>query len=333
MRDFQKQQSTLSDAHRSARRQNITGKLRRIRPGAATSLSAVQATDGQVLIDPDSMAAELQRHWSQTFAGEPIDHAALSIWLRHTLPDGGTGRDGSPLPSADVWRIRRHDVAKAVRLSGNSAPGPDGIPYLAWRMVGPLGVDVLWDVVRALATDEGSRMMAEAYSDLPPGEHSYNLGLLCCLPKKPSGHSADGTPYYTADHTRPLSIVNCDNRLVASAMRIRWESILDKWVSDFQRGFLPGRSMLSNIVDIDLHSMLVTLKHEHGALVLFDFSAAFPSVSHDFIFATLKHIVRHGGELQAQRRPWPQRATFQHCLRWFVPRVRSFGWARSKPKI
>ena len=89
---------------------------------------------------------------------------------------------------------------------------------------------MLWDVVRALASDEGSAMMAEAYS-----------------------HSPHGTAYYTADHTRPLSIVNCDNRLVASAMRIRWEDILDNWVSDLQRGFLPGRSMLSNVIDIDLN--------------------------------------------------------------------------------
>ena len=149
---------------------------------------------------------------------------------------------------------------------------------------------MLWDVIHALASDKGSALLAEAYSDLLLAEHSYNLGLLCCLPKKPSGHSADGSPYYTADHTRPLSIVNCDNRLVASAMRIRWEGVLDKWVSDFQRGFLPGRSMLSNVIDIDLNAMLVSLKHERRALVLFDVTVAFPSVSHEFIFATLRHV-------------------------------------------
>ena len=183
MRVLQKQQPSLPEAQRSARRQHIMGKLRRIRPGASTSLAAVQAEDGQVHTDPESMTAELQKHWAQTFAGEQVDRGVFSDWLHHTLPHGGTGRDGLPLPPADVWRIRRHDVAKAVRLSGDSAPGPDGIPYKAWRSVGKLAVDVLWDVIHALASDEGSALLAKAYSDLLPAEHSYNLGLLCCLPK------------------------------------------------------------------------------------------------------------------------------------------------------
>ena len=40
--------------------------------------------------------------------------------------------------------------------------------------------------------------------------------------------------------------------------------------------------MLNNILDIDYHAMTVSLKHDKGALLLFDFKAAFPSVSHDF---------------------------------------------------
>ena len=58
-----------------------------------------------------------------------------------------------------------------------------------------------------------------------------------------------------------------------------------------QRGFLKGRNMLHNILDIDWQSMMVSLKHKGGALVLFDFKAAFPSISHPFLLACLKHLV------------------------------------------
>ena len=99
--------------------------------------------------------------------------------------------------------------------------------------------------------------------------------------KKRSGtHEALGD-YYEAPSTRPLSIVNTDNRLLANAARIRWEPILSKWVSAPQRGFLKGRSMLANVVDIDVEAMQVSLAEEYGGLVLFDFKAAFPSMSHD----------------------------------------------------
>ena len=177
-----------------------------------------------------NIGAGCRKHWSQTFAGEQVDRGILSDWLHHTLPHGGTGRDGLPLPPADVWRIRRHDVAKAVRLSGDSAPGPDGIPYKAWRSVGKLGVDVLWDVIHALASDEGSALLAEAYSDLLPAEHSYNLGLLCCLPKKVSGVDTEHGDFYDAKNTRPLSLVNTDNRLIANAYRLVVEPIAGEWV-------------------------------------------------------------------------------------------------------
>ena len=46
--------------------------------------------------------------------------------------------------------------------------------------------------------------------------------------------------------------------------------------------------MLHNIIDIDWESMTISLKKDRGALVLFDFRAAFPSVSHPFLLACLE---------------------------------------------
>ena len=50
--------------------------------------------------------------------------------------------------------------------------------------------------------------------------------------------------------------------------------ILNTWISNMQRGFLTGRSMLSNIIDIDFHAMRISMKEAYGGLVLFDFAAA-----------------------------------------------------------
>ena len=48
--------------------------------------------------------------------------------------------------------------------------------------------------------------------------------------------------------------------------------------------------MLANVVDVDFHAMKISLRHPHGAIVLFDFEAAFPSVSQEFMWETLGHI-------------------------------------------
>jgi hypothetical protein len=57
-----------------------------------------------------------------------------------------------------------------------------------------------------------------------------------------------------------------------------------------QRGFLQGRSLLSNVVDIDYESMRVSLKHDRGMLILFDFEAAFPSLSQEFLMECLRKV-------------------------------------------
>ena len=47
---------------------------------------------------------------------------------------------------------------------------------------------------------------------------------------------------------------------------------------------------MKNIVDIDLSALQVTLRGSQGALVLFDFKAAFPSIDHSYLWSTLAHI-------------------------------------------
>ena len=57
-----------------------------------------------------------------------------------------------------------------------------------------------------------------------------------------------------------------------------------------QRGFLPGRSMLKNVVEIGWASQKVSLLGPRGGIILFDVRAAFPSLDHRFMWETLQAI-------------------------------------------
>ena len=46
-------------------------------------------------------------------------------------------------------------------------------------------------------------------------------------------------------------MTNTDNRLLASATRLAIEPTLGALITEDQRGFIGGRSMLANLVDID----------------------------------------------------------------------------------
>ena len=127
----------------------------------------------------------------------------------------------------------------------------------------------------------------------------FNHAILCCLPKAPSRTDTLHGDVYAPSKTRPLSIVNTDNRIIANAYRLMMEPIINSWVSDMQRGFLDGRSMLSNVVDVDFEAMRVSLKHPRGAIVLFDFASAFPSISQTYLWKVLAHIGLPDGVLRA----------------------------------
>ena len=66
--------------------------------------------------------------------------------------------------------LRRKNVLEAIRLAHNSAPGPDGIPYVVWRVMGVGAADILYDAALALGQNDGLEAMAR---DRP----SFNASL------------------------------------------------------------------------------------------------------------------------------------------------------------
>ena len=57
---------------------------------------------------------------------------------------------------------------------------------------------------------------------------------------------------------------------------MRIEPVLGKWVSEAQRGFIGGRSMLANLVDIDEAMIHAASQGEEAVAFFYDFAAAIP---------------------------------------------------------
>ena len=205
-------------------------------------------------------------------------------------PQAGRQRPTVP-KNPGSWDVTHEDIEAAIKQSSNSMPGPDGIPYHAWRILGKLGIGILHDAASVLSCSDNKDLLQQAYRDEVVGEgHNFNLSSLICLPKKAAGSDEEVGSYFDPEGTRPLSIVNTDNRLIASAVRLRWEDLLQNWVSTNQQGFLRGRSILANVISLDTEAIQTALKGPNGAVVLFDFKAAFPSLAPQFLFGALRRI-------------------------------------------
>ena len=106
----------------------------------------------------------------------------------------------------------------------------------------------LHDVTWVISGEKTIETFCEAYGKGDKMEdHEFNKSTLCCLPKKKTGTDDTRGDYFDASSTRPLCIMNTDNRIIASAARMKSEPILGDCVGLIQRGFLKGRSMLGNI--------------------------------------------------------------------------------------
>ena len=119
------------------------------------------------------------------------------------------------------------DVLNAIQHTGDSAAGPDGIPFAAYRN--------LHDVV--------SPVLLGVFSALAKGEHppkGFNLGLLLLLPKNDSGLIQD---------TRPLGINNCDNRIVAKVMNCVLHPAIGSLIGPEQQGFILQRLIEKHLLE------------------------------------------------------------------------------------
>ncbi|CAK0879300.1 unnamed protein product [Prorocentrum cordatum] len=238
------------------------------------------------------MAQALRARWSDVFGARRCDAALLSRWLAEELPPPPPHEPHESMPQeADPrWQLRWSDVEDALRQAPPSAPGPDGVTFLAWQRLGGLAVDILLAAALDMAAPGGPDRIEELHVDwLFPGQ-SFNSSAMVFLPKSPTGQAAIVGDYCAPSDTRPLNISNCENRLPANAVRLRVEPLLAEWVSDMQQGFLVGRSLFSNVVAVDHDMMRCALQEEAGAAIFFEFRAAFPSVAHDFLRCVLSHL-------------------------------------------
>jgi hypothetical protein len=195
------------------------------------------APDGAFATTAEDMARVLRAHWQGVFADKPVDRAELLQWA------GRAARHASGVDAReDEWRVEEAHILQAILHSNDSSPGPDGIPYLAWRLLHPTAVPILTRVLEAMATGDLATQRVDA-----PG---FNASTLCCLPKSSDLETPDGVPTYQTANTRHLSVGNTDNRILAGACRYAWEGAVSRRAHPHQHGFLRHRSMVQNVFDI-----------------------------------------------------------------------------------
>ncbi len=124
------------------------------------------------------------------------------------------------------WRLRRKDVAWAIRCAKLSAPGPVGLTAEHWRALGPLAENILYKAAADLERSEAAEDIQAAYWEEEANDNTFNRSAFCCVPKREGDVQAPlGQVREPGQTIIPLG-VDVSSRIMAEAVKKRWEGLL-----------------------------------------------------------------------------------------------------------
>lgn len=230
-----------------------------------TSLEAAKDERGQVVVNPDEAAQLFINYWGNTFKQKDIHAGYAKKFLKKYC---------RKLPLTN-FIISLERFTEILEGTNDSATGPDGIPYAAWRVANQWTQGALHE--HYLYWIAGN----------PVGE-SFNEAWLSLLPKGEADYDTHRTAR-APDETRPLSCCNSDCKITALALNDPVANVLSDWADASQRGFVLGRCILDNFVELDTEARIAALDPAlQPALLFFDFAAAFPSIAWAFLWMVLQ---------------------------------------------
>ena len=211
--------------------------------------------------DPTLLGGLIQDYWGSIWAAP----SPSEVHMRGALIDEYL-MDYLPPLATSLPDLESKHMSMSILSSGDSAPGPDGIPFMAYRVT----VEHATRVLLAYALHLRNR---------PTDLASFNGSTLLLLPKSSSLLVKD---------TRPLCISNADNRIVARSLVLLLTPTTDMVVDTSQQGFISGRLMSKHLFDLN-QRFYDAWKNEEEYYVLFtDNAKAFDSIYHDFILKVLQ---------------------------------------------
>ena len=245
-----------------AKKVNALKDLKLLLPSTRTKIEALRVgPDNLPSADPSLIGPVIQEHYSKIWRA-----ADVGIGRQDRLAEYLCDYDRRVDPD-EILEVTLELVQKAIRMAPDTSPGPDGVPFKAFKanleMVSPIILEVcLFLGIKRDVVDMGT----------------FNEATLFLLPKKETLEVAD---------TRPISVNNTGNRIVARVLFLAVVDASQKLIGDYQRMFLPGRRMTDHLRDIN-KSYYQHVQEDEDYFVLFtDNAKAFDSIHHDFIVAAL----------------------------------------------
>jgi hypothetical protein len=211
--------------------------------------------NGKVTSDTHIVSKLLSDYQKNIYSPVDMENSLLNKYLKNI-------ETKSELLKQIDHPITLDEVKYTISKLKNSSPGPDGIPAFFYKKYKDLVAPYLFEQFKSALND----------SLLPAGMREAAIRYI----KKPNTDSTIPKSW------RPISLINCDSKLLSSIFAIRIQSVISQLLPD-QKAYIRGRNILDNI-----YSLEHLLQFNGNSLSFFsDISAAFDTVNHEWI----KHVL------------------------------------------
>jgi len=159
--------------------------------------------------------------------------------------------------------LSKDEIYETLKTCKDSAPGPDGIPYSYYKK--------FWKFFGDTLTQAWNESLVQG--TLPP---SHCASLLRLLPK-------EGKDLTHISNWRPITLSNCDHKLITKCYAKRLTNILRNVLHPNQTAYLPGKQIQDNLRVINI----IKENCPKSVIMALDARKAFDSVNHNYIRDTL----------------------------------------------
>ena len=237
--------------------------LRLLNRSSPDDFTELENDNGEQIRGDDLIEAEIVNYYKSLYEGTTDSNFDVNVNNDFTFFDHLTEVDAHH--RGDVTKdITEAELLTVLGTCSDSAPGPDGIPYSyiagLWQLLGPLLIDSWNYSLRS--------------GNLAPSD---KLSFLKLIPKA-------GKDLKKLTNWRPITLSNCDHKLITKTYAKRLSSAVDSCIGGRQTAYLKGRLISDNIRGLIGSVNLANLEDNiDGLIVSLDAKKAFDSVSHRFI--------------------------------------------------
>ena len=229
------------------------------------SIYSVEKDDGSVITDTTDMINETRNFYERLYTSEGISQEDINRYLQNVTAITALSEEEAILCEGDITESECLEALN--KMKPGKSPGDDGLPYEFYI--------TFWDHIKTPLVNSFRYSYINGHLS-----ESQRRAIITLIHKK--GNKKQLKNY------RPISLTNIDYKILAFALSIRLQAVLDKVIGTQQTAYIKGRFIGQNIRSV-LDIIEYTDREQiPGLMLCLDFHKAFDSLEWNFMISVLK---------------------------------------------